>query len=89
MLNYLKTRWMEWLISATIAVLAVLVTQSLVAKRESSSSIMQKIETKASIEYVNQQDQNIEKMLEQHSKQSTELMQSMDHKIDILLNRVK
>lgn len=80
---------MEWLISATIAVLAVLVTQSLVSKRESASSIMQKIDTKASIEYVDQQDANIEKMLEQHSKQSTELMQSMDSKIDILLSRVK
>lgn len=85
----MKTRWMEWLISATIAVLAVLVTQSLVTKRETSSSIMQKIETKASIEYVDQQDANLEKMLEQHSKQSTEIMQSMDHKIDILLSRVK
>ena len=89
MLNYLKTRWMEWLISATIAILAVLITQSFVAKREASSDIMQKIETKASIEYVDQQDANLEKMLEQHSKQSTELMQSMDSKIDILLSRVK
>lgn len=89
MLNYLKTRWMEWLISATIAIVAVLLTQSSMEKRDSSKSIMQKIETKADKEYVDKQDANIEKMLEQHSKQSTELMQSMDNKIDILLSRVK
>jgi len=80
---------MEWLISATIAILAVLVTQSFMTKRESSSAIMQKIDTKASIEYVDKGDANLEKMLDQHTKQSNELMQSMDHKIDILLSRVK
>lgn len=89
MLEYLKKRWIEWFISASIAIIAVLITQSFIIKRESSSALMQKIDTKASIEYVDQQDANLEKMLEQHSKQSTELMQSMDSKIDILLSRVK
>ena len=84
----IKKGWVQWLISACITIILFITAQSISTRKESKLDVRSELKTKASIEYVDQQDQNLEKMLEQHSKQSTELMQSMDHKIDILLSRV-
>jgi len=84
----IKKGWVQWLITSAITIILFITLQAINGKRESRSGIKLELDKKASIEYVNQQDGNIEKMLEQHTKSSTELMQSMDRKIDILLARV-
>lgn len=82
--------------TVTIAILTVILTQGLVARREVTKSVKDEIAKKAPYEYVDTQDKNITSSLQQHVEESNRqdeavmsLIQSMDHKIDILLTNRK
>jgi threonyl-tRNA synthetase len=100
MIEFLKKKWLEWLISITIVIITVILTNAFTIKRETNTELQRKLEQKASIEYVNQQDQGIrldmdrqnstiQTSIKQADEAQLELIKSMDRKIDILLNRQK
>jgi hypothetical protein len=98
MLEFLKKKWVEWLISITIVIITAALYNSLTIKRESNSLIQQELKQKASVEYVNQQDagikayvdkqdDNTNKKIDESVKAQTELIKSIDGKLNILINK--
>jgi hypothetical protein len=81
MYEFLKKKWVEWLISVTLVVLTVILTNHFTVKRDTKTKIQDELKTKASIEYVNQQDianraytdtkfESATKLLESHCSES-------------------
>ncbi len=96
MLEFLKKKWIEWLISVTLVVITVILTNNFTVRRESKAAIQKQLDEKASIKYVDAQDQNILKILENQAeeaketnKMQTELIKSVDGKLNILISRPK
>jgi len=92
--KFLNSKWFDRLFSSAIAILAVLVAQSLITERESSASIQTELDKKASIEYVNKQDENIVNTLNQHIQESNrsdeiqmKYIMSIDANVRTLLNK--
>ncbi len=103
--KFFKSKFFDVLAGLAITILTVLLTQSLIAGRDYKKKVRDDIDSKASIQqvqtqkqdiinYVDQQDKNVDEKLEQHMQESREtdaremeLIKSMDRKIDILLNR--
>ena len=92
----INSKLFQYIMTVTIAILTVILTQGLVAKREVAKSVKEEIAKKATYEYVDIQDKNITNSLQQHileAKRQDEAMmslfESMDHKIDILLTNRK
>ena len=56
MLEFLKKKWIEWLISISIVIITVILTNNFTVRREAKSDIMKQLNQKANVEYVNQQD---------------------------------
>jgi len=86
----------EWIMTITIAIMTVLLTQNIISRREGLSNVKQEFAIRPTYQYVDSQDDNIEKKFEQYkieaAKTDETLMQyikSMDGKIDILINRIK
>jgi len=86
MLNLIKQKWIEWLVSITLVVITVLLTDSIKGRRDTKTSIQAQIEKKANIEYVDaqnnntrlyidKQDQNILNMLNQHAEETAKTSQ--------------
>jgi cytoskeletal protein RodZ len=104
MLEFLKKKWVEWLMAIVVVVISSILMNSFMLKRDrtkdiedSKSKIQEQLRGKASFEYVdkqdntlkeyiNTQDQNIKDNLEQSIEAQTTIIQSMDHKLDILIN---
>jgi hypothetical protein len=94
MLSYIKQKWAEWFVSIVIVVITVLLTQHFTVKNDTKSVIQNQIEQKADKLYVDKQDENIENELKQHARETEktrqsdlDFMRSIDHKLDILINR--
>lgn len=90
----INSKLFQYIMTVTIAILTVILTQGLVARRELAKSVKEEIANKATYEYVNRQDAGIKSEIESHIVESTktdaatmELIKSMDHKIDILLSK--
>src|SRR5512133_2065494 len=88
----INSKLFQYIMTITIAILTVILTQGLVAKRDVAKSIKDEIARKATYEYVDTQDNNITKSVQQHieddrAKDGTmiKLIESMDRKIDILI----
>ena len=71
MIEFLKKKWVEWLCSFTIAVIAVVLTNSLMIKREYKSAIVKSLEQKANKDYVDSQDLNIMKYIDKQDENTT------------------
>jgi uncharacterized membrane protein len=100
MLEFLKKKWIEWLISILIVVITVVLTNSFAVRRDSNADIKKKLEEKASKEYVDKQDatmkdyidkenENVINLLDQSVKAQTGLINSMDQKLNILIDNKK
>ena len=84
-----KKTWVEWLVSVVLVVITVVLTNHFTAKRDFSTTLKTELDSKATFEYVNKQDDNLRDVIEQQSRLRNERIESMDHKIDILLSRTK
>jgi|WetSurMetagenome_2_1015567.scaffolds.fasta_scaffold00103_64 hypothetical protein len=98
MLEFLKKKWVEWLISVGLVILTVMLTNTFTMKREENTLIKQELNKKASVEYVDKQDastkeyvdkecDNTKELIKQAVDQQTERIKSVDHKLDILLGK--
>lgn len=107
MLEFLKKKWVEWLMAIVIVVISSILMNSFMMKRDRTNvlednklKIQEQLKGKANYEYVdkqddailnyvNVQDQNIKDNLNQSIEAQTIIIQSMDHKLDILINNNK
>ncbi len=98
MLEFIKKKWVEWLISISVVCLSAIIVNAFTLKRDSKAIIQKQIESKASIDYVDKQDEqiydyvrsqdtNIDTRLQQAIDAQTAVIQSMDHKLDILIQQ--
>jgi hypothetical protein len=94
MLSLLKQKWVEWLISVILVIITVILTNSFAIKRSSDETLQKEIKEKASVEYVNQQDGSLKDYIDRQDdntkeavKSQTELIKSIDSKLNILINR--
>ena len=98
MLEFIKKKWVEWLISISVVCISAIVVNVFTLKRDSKAVIQKQIESKASIEYVNKQDDqiydyvksqdlNLKDNLQQSIDAQTRVIESMDHKLDILIQQ--
>ncbi len=98
MLEFIKKKWVEWLISISVVCISAIIVNAFTIKRDSQTGLQRQIEGKASIEYVDKQDgkiydyvktqdQNTKDQLEQAIDAQTTIIQSMDHKLDILIQQ--
>ena len=90
-----NANWFQYVVTIVVAILTVVFAQSWQDKREGSISIKNELKTKASIDYVDKQDANVVNTIKQHMEESKttddkemQLIQSMDRKIDILINKI-
>jgi uncharacterized protein YlxW (UPF0749 family) len=98
MVELIKKKWVEWLISIVLVIITVELTNYYSVKNEQQSYIQKQIEKKADTDYVNQQntnlkyyvdrrDDNIQNLLNTYVQAQQELYKSMDNKLNILINR--
>ena len=86
----------EWIMTITIAIVTVLLTQSIISRNEGVANIKKEFSVRPTFEYVDKQDNNLNDKFEQYKTESAKqdvtlmkYMESMDGKIDILINRLK
>jgi hypothetical protein len=94
MLERIKQKWVEWLVSVVLVFLTVILTNHFMLQRDQKTSIERQIEMKADKVYVDQQDMNIKDQIRQHESDQKILIdqlntnyKSIDKKLDILLNK--
>lgn len=98
MLEFIKKKWVEWLISISVVCISAIIVNAFTIKRDNKAVIQKQIESKASIEYVDKQDgkiydyvksqdQNLKDNLQQSIDAQTRVIESMDHKLDILIQQ--
>lgn len=96
MFEFLKRKWVEWLISIALVILTVVLTNRFAIKRDTANTLNKKLDEKASIEYVDKRDSEVKHYVDTKTEANkdnftkaldaqTKLIESMDHKIDILL----
>ena len=90
--KFIQSKWFERLFTASISIIGITITLSVTGLRDSKASLRTEISKKASIEYVDKQDESVMRSLETHSKETEkqseaqmDLIKSMDRKIDILI----
>ncbi len=91
-----NSKLFQWFMGVVASVIIVILTQSLISKREYNQNIKADMDKKASIDYVDKQDIQIKGTLQQHISESdkqmdaqTELIKSIDGNVKILLNKMK
>ncbi len=89
----INSKLFQYIMTVTIAILTVILTQGLTNKREITKGIKDEMNKKAPYEYVDKQDANITNSLEQHIRESNEtdrvtmeLIRSIDSNVKVLLN---
>ncbi len=90
----MNSKWFEILSSATIAIVVVFLAQSLTNTNNKKLSVEDELNKKATYEYVDKQDADVVRIMNQHMRESTktdnqlmEYIKSIDSKINILIAR--
>ena len=83
----LKKSWIVILVTATLSILGSLLIMSLTFKRDDSNTIQKKIDEKASVVYVDKQDEIIRNEYKNALQQQSVLLQSIDSKLNILITK--
>lgn len=83
----LKKGWLVILVTATLSILGSLLIMSLTFKRDDSNTIQKKIDEKASVIYVDKQDDIIRNEYKNALQQQSVLLQSIDSKLNILITK--
>lgn len=86
--KFFNSKWFDRLFSSTVAIIVVLLAQSMITKREYDSSLQTKLDLRPTIdqvdvrfteakEYVDKQDSNIKSTLQQHIDESNRSNETM------------
>ncbi len=94
--KFLQSKWSERLFTAAISIIGITITLSVTGWRDSKASIRNELDKKATVEYVDKQDEKIMKAVETHTEESNKredaiykLFESMDSKLNILIENKK
>lgn len=94
--KFLNSKWFEILSSSVIAIVVVFLAQSLTNTSNSKMNVENELKTKATYDYVDKQDADVIRIVQQHMRESArtdtqqmELIKSIDTKINILIQRSK
>jgi hypothetical protein len=96
MLEFVKKNWVQWVVGIVLAIITVTMTDRYAIRRDANKEIQNQLSSKASKDYVDQQDNSMRIYVDKQDentkdaiKSQTELIKSIDGKLNILIDRDK